>query len=117
MKFIKVLILVSLFMSTSVEARSHHHGYDRGYRDGCDTARDGFIRDNYAFRHNPNYRDGWIDGKRECHRRPPMTNRRYDMGYQDGCRTARRGFTRDPILWAESKNYRRGWRDGTRRCR
>lgn len=112
MKLLNIASLTMLLLLTSAEARSHH-SYGRGYQDGCDTARNSFLRDNYAFRYNPDYRNGWIEGERACQMRPPMNTQRYEMGYEDGCTTARYQFRKNMILWATSNNYRRGWRDGT----
>ena len=54
----------------------YHHGHDygekrnytyrRGVRDGCDSARGDWTKDNHKFKHNHHYKDGWKSGHRRC---------------------------------------------------
>ena len=52
--------------------RGHDYGEERNYnyragvRDGCDSGRGRWIRDNYRYNHDYNYKDGWKAGHRRC---------------------------------------------------
>ena len=54
----------------------YHHGHDygqnrnysyrAGVRDGCDSSRRRWSKDEYRFRHDNNYNDCWRSGYRRC---------------------------------------------------
>jgi len=41
--------------------------YDRGYRDGCRSARGRWYKSSYYWRNFRSYRNGWYSGKRRCY--------------------------------------------------
>jgi hypothetical protein len=75
MRFATCLSILVLFVSSGCasNANSDSPDYQAGYSDGCasGSAADSYsrhrvIRDEHAFRHNPDYKAGWRSGYNAC---------------------------------------------------
>ena len=115
MKKGKILYLVVLLFVGLVFAEAKTP-YQRGYADGCQTARKGVvIRNTWAFNNRPNYRKGWWAGKKACRPKPAVWT--YRRGYNDGCSSARGVWRKNSTAYRNIGVYRNGWNAGWRACR
>lgn len=117
MKFLKFFIILLFLGAGAAEARPYK--YDRGYRDGCDSAKTHrVIRNNRAFDYSRSYRKGWYDGKAACRRHHKKRVYTYKRGYRDGCDSAKTyRIIRNRRAFDHSRSYRKGWYDGKAACR
>ncbi len=106
--FLLLLVIASMVL----EAKTP---YQRGYADGCQSARKGIIvKQIRLFKNNVNYRNGWFAGKKAC--RPKSAVWTYRKGYSDGC-SSRRGVWRKNLnAYRRFRAYRNGWIAGKRNC-
>ena len=44
----------------------HSAAYSQGKHDGCQTANGEYTKDSKQFSSDPDYENGWFDGRREC---------------------------------------------------
>ena len=93
--------------------------YNKGFSDGCQSAKRGvIIRRPALFRNNLNYRNGWFAGKRRCRKVMLNPNKwNYNRGYRDGCSSARGNWRKNKAAYRTVVAYRNGWNVGWRTCK
>ena len=96
---------------------SHHalDSYQKGYHDGCQSAKGHWMKNEQAYRRYSKYRRGWNEGFRQCRSGQSQGNF-YNQGYRDGCSTARGNYRKNDRLYRHNDSYRRGWKAGKRQC-
>ena len=119
----KTLVLLMILSGSAAALIPLPNAYDRGYYDGCETAKGHYKKAGSLYRHNADYRRGWQQGKRKCASGNHNTGNdhghhyTYNQGYSDGCKSAKGHWRKNAKAYRKSSQYRQGWNEGFQKCK
>jgi hypothetical protein len=106
--------------------------YEKGYKDGCNSAVKTLTKVKKYYDSSSSYRKGWNAGKKSCAKKPEgshdskrsstakkRVNKKspdYQRGYHHGCNSAHGMHQRIENVYLHNRDYRKGWTEGREKC-